>query len=1212
MTILFQLQLGLGSYGFKEKRLVYMAPRDREDEGEEKPEKAKEQTEAEKKAKADVDDIKKQAHDKVDGVFLWSVERQRETVDRFIAELPVDIDPESISKAKEDLDEGFGEKKIFFDATKKEIQDFAAASGKTPDEAAKFEDSIGIAFYKTIPQLSLQKIRENKNAPGFGTAEEYLNPVKAAVLSACKKHAKEGEKIDTNSINELAQKLSRFVPQLLENQVKVISRIDEIKQAIIKINDNLRRKQTEKRLIEDAEKYLGFPLKEGTLLEGIAIKPGQVTETGAETIKKYKKTWRVMDPIVNKAVQSEGDPKLILQNLAIQLHDTANGDVTSLSLNNMKEFIFTHDISPVVRNQNSLAEAVPYLEKFGINLSPGMEIEFDTLARDEASNLVSQANKIKILSIDDKGVKLDKQVLYRAMWDSPDLAQDEYMDEMTLGEFAKWLNIRRPLPTVDTETLRNKMNDHYEYLNKEYSRVKECHRPIELKVGEIIYAEAPGNPMYEITEVEDNFIEISVGPSKKKFTNTQFLRWIYENDLEPFDPNLQALRAKTYLGYSSRKANKVLKDCEDAIKLFKEKGIWRNSFEELKKQGAENLVPDKVPDIKTIEPLDAYQRSESALAAFWRNTKILRIDDIFQILKKYYEFYAHNWERSQKERYSSIGKGMPFYGSDFARLNQEAETEEVEKLKKDMKDWSPPMIYDAIFKARNKDHLKACIELLCEKGKFRWDDPKVWEMINKFNDADHQVPLPDPPDADPYRPYRAGTGKQFAGRPIDGKTGFDFLPEAVDALWGESTYTGWKRGNDSTHEDGCNKAFAKGKELEADPSGTGGVANELAVLLEKHMNGAYIEPSDYEGLLRFILKAGKAGGDDKLYYLLMGLTIPNPETGKTIMSWDRLSYFIDEFGNTFPGIDYFTDKDEKRLPETGEIYKGSWRKAHFEHLTRDWAKLAKENHNYKPPTSVSEYLNKEILTANETQIRLEKAIGKGAQNIDHDDYPFYGPALKENAIENLCAFQSGGTQKISTQAYKNIYVGFAPRMQALIKKIEEEKEYEKRGLRGTKDQSAEYFKKLTATLTSFMRFDSILGSRYKRDENYVRLGRQDYDTPFNWDQQNNLSLYKQDLQGVVKEIIDTYNPENKAKLLMAFEDPPSTLLEPAQKRKQKEIEAAVEEFGKYFEQMVTADNGAKMMEIIEKHDFLKPGAGSAEERKKARAQQSSQETAGNE
>ena len=1219
MTILFQTQFGVAvSYGFKESRQVYAnRPTDDDDDSvrrsseEEENEEAAEKEKTSKKKTSEAEDIARiqgKTSEKVsfvDTVFSRTSERQREQVDRFVQELPVDIDPAEVQKAKADIEREYGEKQSLYNSVKKEIEAFASASGRTGMGVKKLEDDIGGAFFKTVPLLNLDVMKNKKSDLNWITPEHVYDPLRSEIFNTLKRTAREGEKVDLKAVNALARKLSEYVPKFVENLRNVISRLDLLQRAIVGINENIIRKETEKRLLQNAERYLGFPLKEGVMLQGFDVKWTEYEGTGPEKFKKYKKTWRVMAPEIEKTVRKEGEAKVILKNVLVRLHDTATGTVIAMPLNNMRDFIYLHEITPVVKNKDDLYDKVDYLTKMGIKLKAGDELEFDILTRDEKSKeTYSQANKVKILSIDNKSVKFDKEILYRAKWDSPDLADHEFKSEMTLGEFSRWLNVRHALPTISDEEMNDKLNEHYEYLNKTYNRNKNCHRQIVIRQGEIIYAEAPEKPMYQITNVQPGIIEISYGQSRKQFTNVQFLRWIYENDLEPFDPELQAERAKTYLGYSKKKSQQVLKDSNDAIKFFKDKGIWRDSFEYIKRMRGKNLIPDKNdPDVKIVEPLDAHQHSQSAIAEFWRDTKVLRANDIFQIFKHYWEFFFHNLERKHKERYSAVGKGMPLYGSDFARLHQEAENEEVDHLKKGMKEWPPPEIYNALFKAHDKDQLKACIDLLCEKGKFRWDDPRIWEKINHFNSSEFQIPIPGPPGIDPYQPYKEGTKMFFKGRDVAGKTGFDLLPEAIDGLWGESTFTGWKRGNDNTLDEGCTKAYNKGKELEADPRGTGGVATELAILLEKHMNGVYIESSDYEGLLRFILEMGKAGGDDKLYYLLMGLTIKNPSTGRSIMPWDRLSFFIDKFGNQFPGIDYFTNKGLKRLPGTGEMYEGPWRKSHFEYLTRDWEKTARDNKKYTPTSAVEKFLYKEILTDDHAQIRLEKAIGKNAEGIDHDDYPYYGPALKENAIENLCNLRSGA-QKISTQAYKNIYIGFSPRITALLEKIETEKKQEEAGQPAF---TQNYYQKLVTTLTSFMRYDSILSKRFKRDENYFKLGRHDYNTTFNLDSTNKLQAYKDNLEGLMRNIITAYNPADRENNFdIAFKELPSTKNDPALKAEQKRIESAVENFGEKFEKMVAQDNGAKMIEILKKYEFTQPPPGSQSPQARLKARMKAQ------
>jgi len=1203
MTILFQTKFGVELYGFKESRLVYAVDDDDEDEfglteaQREMLEKAEKDAAGKKgksKEQKKIEALQKKTVSKVtfvDSALTQDSERHRAVVDRFIQELPVDINPADVLKAKEEIERKYSEKEVLFQGTKKEIESYVTVSGKQGEEAKKLEDEIGKAFFRVVPTLYLDQIRK-KAEMGLIKPEQVYHPLRVALYRAASHHVNEGEKVDQKKINDLAKKLSENVLKFVENEQSVIEKLELLKRAMIGIHDNLMRKETEKRLILNAERSLGFTLKEGVTLNGLDVKWVRNNETGNDEFIRRRKKWIVMKPDIDKTVSREGEAKIILRNVIVNLQDSSTQEIISLPLNKMREFIFTYDITPQVKNKTDLFDKVDYLSRMGIKLNAGDELEFDHMERDpETQEIVPKAHKVKIVSINNKEVILDKEVLYRAKWDSYDIADHEYKSKMTLGEFSRWLNVRHAIPTMTNEQLKAKMQEQYEYLNNTYNRSKDCHRPVEISKGEVIYAEASGTPMYEIMDVQPETVEVRYGESKRRFTNTQFLRWIFENDLEPYDPILQKLRAERYLKVKGKEAEQVKKDSEDIVKYFKEGKFWRDSKENLAKINAGLINKDTDPEIQSIQPLDAHQHSNSGLAEFWRDTKFISFHNIFEIFKNYKEFYHHHWERDQKDRFSSVGKGMPFYGAEFERINNEAEAAEVDHLKKNLKEMPPPAIWQVLLNAHSKDELKACIETLCEKGKFRWDDPRVWSLINHFNSQELQIPIPEPGN-DPYQPYKAEPPMWFNNNPVAGKTGFDLLPEAIDGLWGDSTFTGWKRNNENTLDEGCKKAYNKGRELESDPRGTGGVRRELEIMLEKHMKGIYFEGSDYEGLLRYIIEQGKIGADDKVYFLLMGLTVPN-KAGRTIMSWDRLSYFIDQFSNQFPALDYFNDKGAKRIPGTDEMYWGPWRKSHFTALTKKWTEQAKTNNNFGPPPGeVDKFLNEEILSFENVQTRIEKAATTNPEKIDHDDWPLYGAALKDNAIDNLCILGSRG-QRISTQAFKNFYMGYGPRLQALAYKYETEKNIRLKGKPGTPEP---YYQKLMATLSSYVRFNSITNKRYNHDDSKLfNFSNHDLNSIFGGDPTHKLVKYRDDLDGFLKSIIDAYNPPNrKEKLDVLFLNYSDVEKSPVLKGLQND---AVKNFSRNFEEMIKSDKGEKMIRIITKKEFLHPLGGKSPQEK---------------
>jgi hypothetical protein len=442
---------------------------------------------------------------------------------------------------------------------------------------------------------------------------------------------------------------------------------------------------------------------------------------------------------------------------------------------------------------------------------------------------------------------------------------------------------------------------------------------------------------------------------------------------------------------------------------------------------------------------------------------------------------------------------------------------------------------------------------------------------------------------DPNTPFREGTGQLFQGIDVAGKAPVDFIPEALDSLWGESSYVSWKRQNDSAMEDGISKSYNKAEELESDPNNTGGIAKELQNLLERHLRGEYVDPTEFEGMLRFIVEMGKAGGKHKMYYLLMGTSAkypPGDPNGRSIMGWDRVGRFISKYCNQFPALDFFSasNNDVKRDAETGAVFTRAWVKKDFEHLTRPWVDKFLQTGVAEPPPEADKFMWKEVLTSDAFQKRLEKGI-RNAQNIDHDDSPYFIPALKDTEIESVCGASGGETKKFTIQGYKNAYIGFGFRIRNLKDKYDEELSYNKRGQVSFENQ---YLQKLVTTFQSYMKYDAILDNRYRREaaSRYQRFSSHDYRSGCIWDASRALITYKNEMKDLIVQIANAYGEgENPDLVQKPFERLPSIKGDKKLAEKQTAIEHSIENFGTAFEKMVMKDEGKKLLRIIADHKF---------------------------
>ena len=500
----------------------------------------------------------------------------------------------------------------------------------------------------------------------------------------------------------------------------------------------------------------------------------------------------------------------------------------------------------------------------------------------------------------------------------------------------------------------------------------------------------------------------------------------------------------------------------------------------------------------------------------------------------------------------------------MSRIKQQAEDEEVHTNVEAMEHWGIDQIIEALHSAQNADQLKACFEVLAKKGHLRWDDCHMWEALNKYTPDYLTIPIP-------------ANHNPYAKDKLTGKTGFDYIEAAIDSIWGESTYQEWKEQNNSTFNNKVQENFEHGKQLEGDPKGTGGVDGELQRLLTNHKNGEYVDPHEYEGLLRYILEYGKgAGPEAKLYYIIEGLVAENKNTGETILSLERLSSINGKYCNVFPMLDYLTSKT---VPDpTAEGGKRQWTLADFKAWAKYWDDGDGEKN--KPNQRVIDHLWNYALTDRKTIVRTNKGIRKG-QEMDHDDVHIILPLIDSITVGRACQVLSGQSV-FSQEGYANAFAGYNQYLKVLGKRRDTEK--------------------LVKTIQGWVRFDSIMSNRYKKDnEGFIRLGGGLWTNGSVVDDWTPLQ-HKKQIYSVVDAVAEAYSDVNPrfAEIVRTMQIETGSLQDKDQKNQQDKVQQALDEFDKELEKTIKSDGGEKLASIINQANLRGMGGDLTSEQRKAR------------
>jgi len=933
-------------------------------------------------------------------------------------------------------------------------------------------------------------------------------------------------------------KFVQAVHALQEARREMASVEYNLKELFEPINNAISEKYDLKKEIESAERWLGIKLREGVKIKCLQIIYNPQTQR-QEYVWGESEIMRI-GFVDDKYIEEGGEYKPGRGTMLIIV--TGAGEFT---LATMRKWMDMARASQKIETIEE-AEKAAGLSEYGIKLAPGMNLEYDrNIGLDDRGEIITKTEKVKIEKIENGKIILDRPVtvLYKEEMGNRPIADSESggwkifenditQQEFEFGEFVKWFLRKGVRPSLTI----NEANAALRAWGRNFGG-----EPPQIAVGNTTFRETPRSAGTEAVSIEgiqkfpdgsDAVVVKKTGGDNQTLTPAQFLETARKRELTDADPKKYADRAVEHI--------------EDNQEKEKERSKAENEQKEriasaMKKKKGEGETEVIQPHVSTIKRL-------------WDNTTFLSLQDVTFIFKTIYEYHVRRWQRRMKNNTGSVGEHFPIVGTDFVRMKEAAEHEEVENYKKGFEHVGIREMRERMYHARNKDELRAAIETLVEKGQMRWDDVRLWEAINRFTDPDKQIPIP--LNMDP-----AAKVKQD---PVTGawKTGQDLLEPAIDAMWGEGIFGSYYNKNHHTYISKMNEYKAKGDQLENDPKGIGGLRGEMRKLLTIHKNGGWVNPQQYEGLYRFSIEKGKMTVEDKVYYLIQGVA-----TG--LLSLDRVGAINGDLLNHMPWLDYFTNKgswkfgqadmppDKKLGDSGGRPYTVDDYKRIAAFLDQDG--IASKEYINAPGPRTAKFLWEIILGSRDSRVRIQKALQQ-SDRLDHDDTHFILPLLDSKKITQLTKTVGLQRDRFSNPAYLNVYPGFNQYIKTL----------------GILEPDPEAVVK---ALASFVTYDAILDERYlkKHGSDYIRITRSEFKEGAVVDPVKPVAYHRDVLQNLVLEIGRAYGQDFK----MIFEKTGPLGVNPANDQRQNKIEAQIASFEDTLTKIIaTDDNGVKMFEVI--------------------------------
>ena len=454
------------------------------------------------------------------------------------------------------------------------------------------------------------------------------------------------------------------------------------------------------------------------------------------------------------------------------------------------------------------------------------------------------------------------------------------------------------------------------------------------------------------------------------------------------------------------------------------------------------------------------QTGRGIASTLWHSFNLMSISDFVAIYKGIKEDLVRQFGRRQQGKIGEVGesltswipKKVPYLGTlsaEFHRRYKQAEVDEVQKWQDALKDVDSYELQEKLHNPANKDQMKAILNLLSEKGRIDWTDDKFWMALNKL--SVFSMPIEQCKRDENLRE--------------------DWLRKLMTDIYEDKEhYRDWKNKNDGGVKSGKGNFTPEADRLSnmSGPSGLAGSLNkQLRMFVEAKRKGEPIpddvHPHLYEEIIHYAMRNGKMGMEEKFYYLVQGIA-------HGLLNADRLRTLAGQEGeilNIFPFIDYFYGRNNS-MPEIIA-------------LADRLRETTNENSAdyYKPGIRTTMWLELEVAREPRVQERLRKGVDKKAGDMDHDDMHFFIPRLDSQAIKSMASPRGGGTQKMSTDGWRNAYTGYNGFFKSLgiLSKLQDDKK------ENAKFSSEDVYNTIRG-ITGFIQMDGILTvrSNYKDTE----------------------------------------------------------------------------------------------------------------------------------
>ncbi len=616
----------------------------------------------------------------------------------------------------------------------------------------------------------------------------------------------------------------------------------------------------------------------------------------------------------------------------------------------------------------------------------------------------------------------------------------------------------------------------------------------ELEQNMTFTTEIPNNPnSFKIDRIEGNkvFLDTAIRPFENSDFSSQeinfgiFAQYVNNNQFKPLEtsPGQQVSEIREDTKGNVEKTEKdSFADYDEASKHLNEGDIREVPYE-----------PSYLGDLKA-------------------NTKLYSLKDLIEFFKHIRENYKGNREVMSKYKQGKLGEAV-FTGDLKEHFKQgkrkPAERDMMEGAEKALKSKPPSALIKVLQTESDKFRLEVAFNVLSEQGFLNMWDPLIWE--NMFKNAKMEAFVPKDLKVDPNS--------------ADCKKLYDKFAEAVNTFWDDpNQFSKWERSNLSNCASKVSGVMDRANRIISSI----GFGPHMETLLQAHISkdkGEPVDPHEYEAMLVSAMENGKGTMEEKLYYILMGLTLKDSKN-RTILSIERLSQMNKALHSKYIPLT-FLNSSIPRPPE-GKEHPITRKEldAFGEAFLDKNPKDLDDKYQFRPNKAVKEFIWKTLLS-NPVYKDLANTEMRNLNNLDPSETQYFIPLSTENLIKTTCITQGG--IKIGMDGFANGFAGFSQ----YLKHMAQMADKARNGIASSKTLNEkerqkqlfnDHMRSIKECIKSYVIYEGILTDKYEdKPTTFIRL---DNDTLVNRKvagTDKNAMHYIKELNELVQKIVRATN-----------------------------------------------------------------------------------------